>query len=257
MTQDILIQKPPAADERIPYGKDPLQFGDLRVPKGDGPHPVAIVIHGGFWRAAYDLEHIGHLCAALKQAGVATWSLEYRRIGNPGGGWPGTLEDVDLGAKHLKTIAIPYHLHLNRVIAMGHSAGGHLALWLGSRRNSALGGIVSLAGVADLRRAWELKLSNTVVADFLGGSPDEVPDRYREASPIELLPLGIPQKLLHGTKDANVPYEISKRYVDAAVACGDKAELVTLENADHFQLIDPRAKEFGEVQEAVLALLKR
>lgn len=257
MSQNILVQEPPAADARIAYGKDPLQFGDLRVPNGDGPHPVAIVIHGGFWRAAYNLEHIGHLCAALAQVGVATWSLEYRRIGNPGGGWPGTLADVEAGAKHLQVIAIPYHLHLNRVIATGHSAGGHLALWLGSRKNIGLRGIVSLAGVADLRRAWELKLSNTVVADFLGGSPDDVPERYRAASPIELLPLGIPQKLLHGTKDTNVPYEISKNYVAAALAHGDNAELITLEDADHFQLIDPRTKEFTRVQKAVLDLLKR
>lgn len=257
MTQDILRAPAPLADDRIKYGSDQFQFGDLRIPKGDGPHPVAIVIHGGFWRAAYDLDHIGHLCAALTKAGVATWSLEYRRIGNPGGGYPGTLEDIERGAEHLRTIAIPHHLHLNRVIAMGHSAGGHLALWLGSRKSLALRAVVSLAGVADLRRAWELKLSNTVVADFLGGSPDEVPGRYRAASPVELLPLGIPQKLLHGTKDANVPYEISKNYAAAAVARGDKAELITLENADHFQPIDPRTKEFGSVQEAVLSLLSR
>ena len=253
--------------ERIAYGSDPLQFGDLRVPQDEGLHPVVIVIHGGFWRANYDLEYIGHLCAELTGAGLATWSLEYRRIGNPGGGWPGTLQDVARGADHLRLIAVSRQLDLARVITLGHSAGGHLALWLGSRRKIPrdnplhthdpvnLAGIVSLAGVSDLKRAWALRLSDTVVANFLGGSPDEVPDRYRVASPIEQLPLGIPQKLLHGTADINVPFEISEGYVSAATARGDAADLITLQGAGHFELVDPRSKEFGRVREAVMSLL--
>jgi len=253
--------------ERIAYGSDPLQFGDLRVPQEEGLHPVVIVIHGGFWRANYDLEYIGHLCAELTGAGLATWSLEYRRIGNPGGGWPGTLQDVARGADHLRLIAVSRQLDLARVITLGHSAGGHLALWLGSRRKIPrdnplhthdpvnLAGIVSLAGVSDLKRAWALRLSDTVVANFLGGSPDEVPDRYRVASPIEQLPLGIPQKLLHGTADINVPFEISEGYVSAATARGDAADLITLQGAGHFELVDPRSKEFGRVCEAVMSLL--
>jgi acetyl esterase/lipase len=269
MSQSILQLAPPPADERIVYGPGPHHFADLRLPAGAGPHPVAIVIHGGFWRAAYDLEHIGHLCDALRKAGVATWSLEYRRIGNPGGGWPGTFEDVARGADHLRAIAIPFHLHLNRVVAMGHSAGGHLALWLGARTRLpadhalraaepiALNGIVSLAGVADLKRAWELKLSNSVVADLLGGSPEDIPDRYAAASPIELLPFGIPQKLIHGTLDRNVPFEISERYVSAAKARGDSADLVALDGAGHFEVIDPRTAEFSQVQQAVEVSLLR
>jgi len=253
--------------ERIAYGSDPLQFGDLRVPQEEGLHPVVIVIHGGFWRANYDLEYIGHLCAELTGAGLATWSLEYRRIGNPGGGWPGTLQDVARGADHLRLIAVSRQLDLARVLTLGHSAGGHLALWLGSRRKIPrdnplhthdpvnLAGIVSLAGVSDLKRAWALRLNDTVVANFLGGSPDEVPDRYRVASPIEQLPLGIPQKLLHGTADINVPFEISEGYVSAATARGDAADLITLQGAGHFELVDPRSKEFGRVREAVMSLL--
>jgi acetyl esterase/lipase len=253
------------ARERIAYGSDPYQFADLRVPGLPaaglpaaglpGPHPVAILIHGGFWRARYDLEHIGPVCEALTRAGIATWNLEYRRIGNPGGGWPGTLEDVAAGADHLHAIAGRFNLDLSRAIAVGHSAGGHLALWLGSRRKVA--GVVSLAGVADLRRAWELRLSNTVVADFLGGGPDEVPERYRHASPIEQLPFGIPQKLFHGTADANVPFEIGERYVRAAVSLGDDAELIRLENSGHFELVNPATEEFGRVLDAVLALQRR
>ena len=138
---------------------------------------------------------------------------------------------------------------------MGHSAGGHLALWLGTRKKW-LRGVISLAGVGDLRRAWELKLSNNVVAEFLGGSPDEVPDRYRFASPIEQLPLGLPQKLFHGTLDDSVPYEISQRYVQAAKHRGDDAELITLENAGHFELVDPRTKEFGMVRDFALSVIQ-
>ena len=269
MPQNILQLKPDPADARIKYGSESLQFGDLRLPKGDGPFPAAIVIHGGFWRAAYDLEHIGHLCEAFRKAGVATWSLEYRRLGNTGGGWPGTLQDAGQGADFLRSIAAPHHVDLRRVVAIGHSAGGHLALWLGARTKLrpdhvlhstdaiSLRGIVSLAGVADLRRAWELKLSNSVVADLLGGAPDAVPDRYQAASPIEQLPFGIPQKLIHGTRDANVPFEISERYVAAARERRDNAELIRLEGADHFAVIDPRTQEFAEVQKAVLGLTLR
>src|SRR5947209_17499812 len=134
--------------ERIAYGSDPLQFGDLRVPQEEGLHPVVIVIHGGFWRANYDLEYIGHLCAELTRQGLATWSLEYRRIGNPGGGWPGTLDDVRTGAAHLEKIAAERSLDLKRVVAMGHSAGGHLVLWLAKQNAIVLRGIVALAPVA-------------------------------------------------------------------------------------------------------------
>jgi acetyl esterase/lipase len=181
--------------QRISYGPDPLQFGDLRLPEGGGPHPVVVVIHGGFWRAIYDLEYIAPVCDALTAAGAATWNLEYRRIGNPGGGWPGTFDDVRAGALHLRGMDRQFNLDLHRVIALGHSAGGHLALRLGSSRGLPLAGIVSLAGVADLRKACELRLSKDVVADFLAGSPQEIPDRYAQASPIERLPIGIPQRL--------------------------------------------------------------
>jgi len=240
--------------ERIAYGSDPFQFADLRLPDARGLRPVAIVIHGGFWRAKYDLEYIVPGCEALTRTGIATWNLEYRRIGNPGGGWPGTFEDVAAGAEHLRAIAPQFGLDLNRVLAIGHSAGGHLALWLASS-TKMITSAISLAGVVDLRRAWELHLSNTVVADFLGGSPEEVPDRYDFASPVEHLPLGIPQKLFHGTADASVPHEISERYVRMAQLRGDDAELITLEKASHFDPVDPRTKEFALVRQAALALL--
>jgi acetyl esterase/lipase len=240
--------------ERINYGPGELHFAELTIPESKGPHPVAIVIHGGFWRALYGLDYIRPACDALTAGGIATWNIEYRRIGQAGGGWPGTFDDVSDAADHLQSSAAQFNLDLNRVIAMGHSAGGHLALWLGTRKKW-LRGVISLAGVADLRRAWELKLSNTVVAEFLGGSPNEVPDRYKFASPIEQLPLGLPQRLFHGTLDDSVPFEISRRYVDAAKRLGDDADLITLENAGHFELVDPRTKEFGMVLDAALSVI--
>jgi acetyl esterase/lipase len=252
----ILDLPAPPADMRLTYGPDALQFGDLRLPKTRDPAPVAIVIHGGFWRAAYDLRHIGHLCAALARAGVATWSLEYRRIGDKGGGWPGTFEDVARGADRLRALAGKYPLDLARVISVGHSAGGHLALWLGAQRKVRLRGVVSLAGVADLRKAWKLRLGNGVVKDLLGGTPDEVPERYRQASPIELLPLGVPQRLVHGAADSIVPFAISRDYQRAAAAAGDDAQLVPLKGTGHFEAIDPRSKAWPVVRQTVLKLLR-
>jgi acetyl esterase/lipase len=250
---DILQLSPPPADARLPYGSDALQFGDLRLPKTEGRHPLVIVIHGGFWRAAYGLDHIGHLCAALTAAGLATWNLEYRRIGNNGGGWPGTFEDVLRGADYVTALAAKYPVDAQKTIAVGHSAGGHLALLLAARQRVC--DVVSLAGVADLRCAWELGLSNNVVMSFLGGSPEEVPDRYRQASPLKLLPLGVPQRLVHGAKDDVVPLEISEDYVKAANAAGDDARLVVLPEAGHFELIDPRSAEWPHIQQTILSLL--
>ncbi len=265
---EILSADPPQAGMRLSYGDDPLNFGDLRLPDGGGPHPVIVVVHGGFWRARYDLEHIGLACQALTTAlGAATWSLEYRRIGNPGGGWPGTFLDVSGGLDHVRLLASPYNLDLSRVVTIGHSAGGHLALWLAARGRIppesslysdpllALRGAVSLAGVLDLRLAYELGLSGGVVEEFLGGSPSEVPQRYIEASPIRLLPLGVPQVLLHGTEDEPVPYKISQLYAEAALAAGDGVELGTLPGCGHFELIDPQSEQWDTVVQAVRGLL--
>ena len=268
MGSEILEMPAPPADVRLHYGPDASQFGDLRLPQGAGPHRVAIVIHGGFWRAKYNLEHSGHLCEALRRAGIATWNLEYRRIGNPGGGWPGTFQDVAMGADYLRQIAAQYHLDLTKVVAAGHSAGGHLALWLAARRRIPAGdplasadplklrGVVSLAGVVDLRRAWELRLSDNVVEELMGGPPDKLAARYHTASPIELVPLGIPVRLIHGTEDSVVPIKISNEYQKAANRAGDDARLIVLGGADHFAPIDPRSSHWPVVEKAVRDLLE-
>ena len=252
--QNILEIPPAPPGERIAYGPGDFQFGELRVPAAGGPYPALIVIHGGYWRARYDLAHIGHLCVAFTKLGFATWSLEYRRIGNPGGGYPGTLDDVRTGAAHLSKIAAQRSLDLKRVVATGHSAGGQLVLWLAKQNAIALRGVVALAPVADLRRAWELKLSNSVVAELLGGSPARFPDRYSAASPVELVPLGVPQRVLHGLNDDVVPIELSRRFVAAARKAGDDSKLIEVAGAGHFELIDPRSRAWPSVNGAVLEL---
>jgi acetyl esterase/lipase len=173
MSEDILTLAPPAPDLRLAYGADPNQFGELRLAKTgtESGFPVLMNIHGGYWRAKYDLAHAGHLCAALTSKGIATWNLEYRRVGNDGGSWPGTFGDVVNGYRFLRQIAAKYHLNLNRTVVMGHSAGGQLALCLAAHELS-VPRVVSLAGVVNLQRAWELHLSNNAVVEFLGGKPE-------------------------------------------------------------------------------------
>lgn len=248
----ILTRTPPLANTRLQYGDQAPQFGDLRLPETPGlrPVPVVVVIHGGFWRAQYDLEHIGHLCAALTDAGYATWSIEYRRVGQPGGGWPGTLKDVLQGASYVQQLAKRFDLDLQRVGVIGHSAGGPLALWLAGE-SALVHGVVSLAGVADLRRAAELQLGRGATQAFLGGEPTRVPRRYSAASPIERVPTGVRQVLVHGTDDDTVPLELSQRYCEAASAAGDEVELVTLPGTGHFELIDPLTDAWPVVLGAV------
>jgi acetyl esterase/lipase len=249
MSQEILQLPPPKADARIAYGKDPLQFGDLRLPAGKGPHVTVIFVHGGFWRAAYNLDHAGRACAALAKAGVATWSIEYRRIGNPGGGWPGTLDDVLNGAEHIVRIAPRYNLDLRRLLGAGHSAGGQLILWLAAQRAIDLRGVIPLAAVTDLRRAWAMQLGGGVVGEFLGGPPDRVPQHYDAASPMQLLPISVPQRLIHGTADNVVPFEFSERFAKKS----QNAKLIPLKGAGHFELIDPRTREWETVQKMIVS----
>lgn len=252
---------------RLTYGSDRFQFGDLYLPAGAGPHPVVIGIHGGFWHSQYGLDYYGPLCAALAKAGVAAWNIEYRRIGNRGGGWPNTLLDAARAADYLREIAPAHALDLSRIVTMGHSAGGQLAFWLGARHKLEPGsplfmeqplplrGLVSLAGVLDLRRAHALRLGGGATRELLGGSPDLAPARFAAASPYDLLPLGVPQVIVHGTEDINVPYEMATRYMDAARKAGDPVSLLSLEAAGHFECVDAGTREWAAVQAALMELL--
>jgi acetyl esterase/lipase len=212
----------------------------LYLPDGDGPFPVAVVLHGGFWRAQYSRKLMRPLCADLAARGWAAWNLEYRRLGVlSGGGWPNTLTDVAHGIDHLPDVPAP--LDLERVVTIGHSAGGHLATWTATRPEARvqLTGAVSQAGVLDLRDAWERRLSRGVVRRFLGGTPEQHPDRYADASPAARLPLRVPTLLTHGADDDIVPPAMSRAFRAAAREAGDDCELIELAGEDHFGHIDP------------------
>ncbi len=272
MGADVLTRTPPSAGRRIAYGPGPCQFGDLRLPRGPGPHPLVVFLHGGWWRSTFNLEYAGHLCAALALEGVATWNLEYRRTGETGGGWPMTFQDAAAGADYVQVLAEAYPIDLERIVAMGHSAGGHLALWLAGRHRIRQGsplhaapkvslrGVVPLAGAVDLRLASEMGLGESpehkfAVHELMGGTPAEVPERYAAGSPGDLVPLGVRQTLVHGTMDDRVPSQLASRYVQAAKAHGDDASLVRLEGVDHFDPVDPESTVYGRVRDIVCELL--
>jgi acetyl esterase/lipase len=225
VAEDILTDPPPpAADARLAYGPEPLQFGDLRRAERDA---LAIVLHGGSWKATYNLIHLGHLCLALREAGVATFNVEYRRVGDPGGGWPGSLEDVLLAVDFARSLA-------QRLLLVGHSAGGHLALLAAARQKLP---VVALAAVSD-PATW----ANNAVEACFGGEPP------KDASPLAQLPLGVPQVLVHGTLDDVVPFEQSVRYGEAAPG---EVELIPLDGAGHFEPIDPLSPQWTVVRAAI------
>jgi len=249
-SDDILDLAPPKADVRVAYGSDANQFVDLRLPKGIGAHALAIVIHGGFWRAKYDLGYAGHLCTALTAKGIATANLEYRRVGNTGGGWPGTFADVRAGYQFLLQNAQKYGFDARRVLVIGHSAGGQLGLCLAAHE-SGLKAVVSLAGVVDLQRAYALHLSNDAVVEFLGGTPAEVGDHYREADPMKVA-VAARQWLVHGAEDDVVPPVFSRDYVGAKQKMKEDARLVEIAGAGHFEVVDPRSGAWKDVERVVM-----
>jgi acetyl esterase/lipase len=223
------------------YGAHSSQVADLWLPSApDGRLRVAAVIHGGFWRARYGRELMGALCRDLADRGWAAWNLEYRRLGLfAGGGWPATLDDVAIGIDHLAVVEAP--LDLDRVAAVGHSAGGHLALWAAGRRRAGVPvrAAVGQAAVSDLVEAARRGLGGGAVRRLMGGGPDRRPERYAAASPAALLPLGVPQLLVHGARDDTVPADFSERYVERA---GGEAELALMPEDGHFEHIDPASE---------------
>lgn len=265
--RELLALPQPPADHRLPYGDDPQQFGDLRLPAGAGPFPVAVLIHGGCWLAPYDLGHLAGLAAALTEAGVATWSLEYRRVGDPGGGYPGTFLDTAAGFEHLREVAARFPLDLGRVVLVGHSAGGHLALWLAGRHRISRGevlhrpvtvrplGVVALAPVGDLAAAAALRVCGDAIPRLVGGTDWEFEKRLTWTSPARMLPLGVAQRLVLGDRDTVVPGSLGEAWVRAAAAAGDPVAAVTMAGAGHYELVTPGSAAWPEVRAAVLELI--
>ena len=235
------------ARHRLDYGRRHGQTGDLWLPEGAGPYPVVVLLHGGFWKAIYTKGLMNHMAADIIDRGWAAWNLEYRRVGLTCG-WPSTFDDVGAGIDHLATLAP--QLDLSRVVTVGHSAGGHLALWAAARAKLAAGdpgapgpgsvtlrGAIGLAPVSDLEEG--MTLGGGAVQGLLGGPPERHPERYAVANPAALLPLGVPQVLVHGDADRAVPIELSRHYVERARAAGDEVTFLELPAVGHMELIDP------------------
>jgi acetyl esterase/lipase len=262
----------PAADHRISYGEDEFQFAELRLPEGEGPFPVVVFIHGGCWLSEFDLSMAANLSGALASAGIASWTPEYRRIGNPGGGWPGTLEDLSSSVEYLREIASPHNLDLSRIVLMGHSAGGHLVLWYAARKNLAdtsqfykadaldVQGIVSLAGITDIvkyRDNYDTQDCNTAVPGILGGEPKDVPERVAQINPVDLVPLAVPVRMIHGAADSIVPLAQSTDFMMKARAAGDDVRTIVVDGAGHFDLIAPFSVAWTMVLQEIQSLLEK
>lgn len=294
----LLLEQPTPLVKRISYGPGELQFGELRVPEGPEKHPVAIIVHGGCWLAQLEeakgmdlagqqepvsvrlvsLDLLRPLAAALTQAGIATWTIEYRRLGNPGGGWPGTYKDVSAAIDFLPKLATANNLDLARVIVVGHSAGGQLAEWAAGRRNLPktsplyeptplpLIGVVDIDGPPDLGATpagLDIEACDEpVVKELMGGTLKEVPSHYREGSVTNQLPTRIRQELLYSAKNEFMSgkeeqwADLFTTYADVAKKAGDPVRTFRMESAGHFDGINPRSASWAAVMKSVNSLLQ-
>jgi len=241
------------------YGPHRSQRADLHLPPGPGPHPVIVLIHGGSWTARYGRIVMRGLAADLVRRGWAAWNVEYRRVGG-GGGWPATFADVAAAIDHLAELHAP--LALDAITIIGHSAGGHLALWAAGRDKLPQGApgfiagapavavarVVAQAGVCDLAGAYR-RWHGGAVRGLMGGSPEELPERYAAGDPMNLLPLSMPALLVHGTLDETVSIELARSYERAARAAGGEVELVEIPGQDgrHRAHLDPRGAAWAAV----------
>ena len=267
---DTMPSRPPTA--RVAYGTDSLQFGDLRIPEGRGPFPVAIIIHGGCWLSRFaSLKIMSPLADALAKDGIATWNIEYRRNDNPGGGWPGSFLDVANGIDHIRALARKYPLDTTRVAITGHSAGAHFALWAAARsriRSESpiatktpfrplvtipLGGPGDMAEITQREKTFCGAVPSA--SGVMGGMPADVPDHYRDGAPLSLLPFGVPEVLIVGEKDPIMPAAVREAWVARAKAAGDDASLVIVAGG-HFELLAPDHESGRTVRRTIAEQLR-
>src|SRR5262245_24710931 len=253
----------PAPSARVAYGPGPLRFGNLRLPKGPGPHPVVLFVHGGCFLQQYTIAHAAALEQAFADSGYAVWSIEYGRVGDEGGGWPGTFEDVARGADYLRVLARTYPLDLRRVVAAGHSAGGALALWLASRDRLRaesplrvehplpVGAVLALAPATDFGDLQAKGVCGGVIDRLMGGSPETFPERYRDVSPALLAPIRVPQVIVVGGQDRTWGPGGKAYYASALAAHDSLVRMVDVAEAGHFDVVAPTTAAWSVVMQAL------
>jgi acetyl esterase/lipase len=247
---ELVATPPPRAAKRVSYGPGALQFGDLWLPAASSKRTTVVYLHGGCWQAEYSLEHASYAAAALAEAGYVVWTPEYRRLGDPGGGWPGTFDDVAAAVDFVAVLGkAEVTMDASRVILAGHSAGGQLALWAAARPVQARPiGVVGLAAITHLAAYGAASGScNASVTPLMGGTPEQVGDRYRAVSPIERLPIGVPVRLVHGERDPIVSLEQAREFARRAKRAGDRVDVTAITGAGHFDLIAPHATAWASV----------
>jgi len=250
----VLDRSAPPPDLTLRYGPRPEHVVDLRLPPAvpGRAAPLIVLIHGGFWRPAYDRTHLGPMSHALAAAGYAVAVPEYRRAGLADEGWTATFDDIALAADQVAGIAGVHGADTSAVTWAGHSAGGHLALWAAARPGLPHSGtgsswrgpcpaahVVALAACASLRLCAEWNLGGGAVRGLMGGGPEEVPERYAVADPAALPPPPVPVTLVHGTADDQVPVGMSRAF--------GAGRLVEIPGAGHFDLIDPESRAWPRV----------
>jgi acetyl esterase/lipase len=268
---ELLAKPRQQANARIAYGRDPNQFGDLWLPAGKGPFPVVVLIHGGCWQAALPGTILmDYMAADLRTKGVAVWNLEYRRLGQAGGGYPGTFLDVAAGVDELRKLAKARNLDLSRVVVAGHSAGGHLTAWTAGRgrlpttsplyapKPLPIRAAVSIDGINDLK-AYRAEGPGhcgepRTVDELLKAAPQRSP--YSDTSPRELLPTSVAQVVVSGELDPIVPVKLAREYAAVATHSGTRTELVVYPGAGHFEPIDPTTPAGRAVDEKLVALAR-
>ena len=265
--RQVLSADPIPADERIAYGDHEMQIGDLRLPDTPGPWPLAILIHGGCWLDIATLQYFDRLAEAITDLGIATWNIEYRPVDVEGGGWPNNFLDVAHGVDKVRDLAVEYDLDLDRVITLGHSAGGHLALWGAGRPRIyddsdiyiadplPISGAISLGGVPELRRFRMVDPNpcGNAIDQLMGGGPRDFPERYLAGSPFQMLPLNVRQRHITGRDDRIVPPRQVSAYNYEAQAADD-SEMIVVPDAGHWDVVWPGTPAWDRVEAAVLLL---
>ena len=265
---DLTSRPRPHADATLSYGADRMQTVDVWVPAGPGPHPVVLMVHGGCWQTSIaDRSLMDWIAADLRAGGVAVWNIDYRGVDRKGGGYPGTFADAAAATDLLRREGVRFKLDLTRVVAVGHSAGGHLALWLAARprlpqdsplrtaKPLPIAHVVSLGGLPDLEATAgspDNGCGTEVVAKLVGNPP-----HYADTSVPRLLPLGVPQDLVNGREDRIIPYRMAIDYVTRAEFAGDTVALHTVPRTGHVELVTPDTPAWTETKRLIRAAFAR